>query len=488
MAFGASVFGSFHFDDFSLFSDPAVISRSGWLQVWEPLRTRPLTYLTFWANYQAGGRNPIGYHLVNLLLHLGCVWVSFGALRRLMPTKAAFIAAGIFAVHPIQSEAVNYVFARSTLLMTFFCIVALWFWTRGRHWTAVSWFALALLSKEECVAFPFFLFLLYLSISRNSRELKPITAMVLLAVAAGVRVLFAIAVTPGAAAGARSTVPAWTYLGAQGRVIFRYLGLVVWPTGFSVDPDVDAIPDWWAWIALIALLVLSAKHFTKARAGFWFIAGFLLLLPSSSVFTASDLAADRRMYLPMLAFSAAVAVLVQTWNTGVLATVCLALASVSLLRTHVWRDEVSLWTDAVERAPQKVRPRIHLARALPPQEALEQLEAANRLDPNDPLVAQELGRVYIALKQPDKALSEFGRELALSPNDPFALTNRGVALLLLQQVDAARQDFARALQMNPCLFQARLNAMRTGATLPPANGCKFSDEERSALAAIPALR
>lgn len=472
MAFGASVFGSFHFDDYSLFSDPVVTSPSGWLHVWEPLRTRPLTYSTFWLNYQLGGRDPIGYHLVNLLLHLACVWMLFGALRPLMPAKAAFIAAGIFAVHPIQSEAVNYVFARSTLLMTFFCIVALWFWTRGRHWTAVLWFALALLSKEECVAFPLFLFLLYLSISRNSRELKPILAMILLAVAAGLRVLFAIAVTPGAAAGVRSNVPTWTYLGAQGGVIWRYVSLVVWPTGFSVDPDVDAVPDWWAWLALIALLVLSAKYASRARAGFWFIAGFVLLLPSSSFFSASDLAADRRMYLPMVAFAAAVGLLVQTWNTGVLATVCLALASVSLVRTHVWSEEVSLWTDAVDKAPQKVRPRIHLARALQPQQALEQLTVANQLEPNSPLVAQELGRVYLEMNQPEKALSEFGRELAIAPNDPLALTNRGVALMLLHQTDAAKQDFARALQIDPCLNEARSNAQRTGVPVPPANGCK----------------
>jgi hypothetical protein len=458
-----------------------VTSSSGWWQVWELVRTRPLTYLTFWANYQVGGHDPIGYHVVNLLLHLASVWLLFSALNRLMPIKAAFIAAGIFAVHPIQSEAVNYVFARSTLLMTFFCIVSLWLWVRGRHWPAVAAFALALLSKEECVAFPVFLFLLYLSISRNSRELAPIGVMCLCAVAAGLRVMFAIAVTPGAAAGIRSTVPTWTYLGAQGGVIWRYLGLLFWPTNLSVDPDVDLIADWWAWLALVLLVVLASKYFTRARAGFWFIAGLALLLPSSSVFTASDVAADRRMYLPMIAFAAAVAVLVQTWNTGVLATACLALASISLVRTHVWSDEVSLWADAVEKAPEKIRPRIQLARALHGEAALEHLNVANRLSPDDPFVAQELGRVYVEMNQPAKALGEFGRELALAPNDPQALTNRGVALMLMNQRDAAKQDFARALQINPCLYEARLNASRTGVPVPPANGCKFSDEQRSAL-------
>ena len=273
----------------------------------------------------------------------------------------------------------------------------------------------------------------------------------------------------------------FTYLGAQGGAIWRYLELVVWPTGLSVDPGVDAAPDWWAWLALMLLVVRAGKYFTRARAGFWFIAGLVLLLPSSSVFAASDVAADRRMYLPMMAFAAAIALLVQTWNTGVLATACLALASISLVRTHVWSDEVSLWTDAIEKAPQKVRPRIQLARALRGPAALEVLKAANQLAPNDRLVAQELGRVYVEMSQPAKALGEFGRELALAPNDPQALTNRGVALMLLSQTDAAKQDFARALQIDPCLYEARLNASRTGVPLPPAAACKFSDEQRAAL-------
>ena len=53
-AFGASLLSGFHFDDYAIFSDPALTSPDGWLRVWGPGQTRPLTYLTFWLNYQAG--------------------------------------------------------------------------------------------------------------------------------------------------------------------------------------------------------------------------------------------------------------------------------------------------------------------------------------------------------------------------------------------------------------------------------------------------
>src|ERR1044071_8435136 len=116
VAFGASLGSPFHFDDYAIFADPALTAENGILGVWSLRQTRPLAYLTFWLNYQAGGQDPLGYHLLNLALHLGAVMLAYECLRRLLPEKAALAAAALFAVHPIQAEAVNYVWARSSVL------------------------------------------------------------------------------------------------------------------------------------------------------------------------------------------------------------------------------------------------------------------------------------------------------------------------------------------------------------------------------------
>src|SRR5829696_1636593 len=116
-SYGIGLFGVFVLDDYAIFSDPVLTSPSGWWEGWRIDQTRPLTYFTFWLNYQIGGTEAIGYHAVNLCLHLCAVWLAFEALKGLLPVSAAWIAAAIFATHPLQSEAVNYVFARSTLLM-----------------------------------------------------------------------------------------------------------------------------------------------------------------------------------------------------------------------------------------------------------------------------------------------------------------------------------------------------------------------------------
>src|SRR6516162_2432087 len=148
VAFGASLGSGFHFDDYAIFSDPALQSARGWIEVWAPRQTRPLTYFSFWLNRVIGAGDPLGYHLFNLLLHLGAVLLAWECLRRLLPERTAWIAAALFAIAPIQSEAVNYIWARSILLATLLCLAALREWIAGRAWIALVWFALALLAKE----------------------------------------------------------------------------------------------------------------------------------------------------------------------------------------------------------------------------------------------------------------------------------------------------------------------------------------------------
>jgi len=449
LAFGASLGSSFHFDDYAIFSDHALTSASGWLDVWSLRQTRPLTYLTFWLNYQVGGQDAIGYHLVNLAIHLAAVLLLYECLLKLLPARAALIAAAIFAVHPIQAEAVDYVWARSISLAALFCLASLYAWIEDRPWLAVVCFAAALLAKEECAAFPLALLLL------DRKRLAPIAAMMTLSLVAAARVVYALEVTPGAAAGLNAGISPWHYFLAQGPAIWRYLRLLIVPYGFTVDPDM-AVPP--MWLGLAAWAAIGALVWVAWRYSRWALIGLVLLIPSSTIFPAADLAVDRRMYLPMLGFAAAAGVLFDRIKPGVVsAAVAVGLTLVSVERTQVWMTEESLWREAVERAPAKIRPRIQLARALPAARALEVLSKARDLAPHDPAVATEIGKTLLSEGQPEAALPEFGRALALDPRDARNFNNRGVALEALGQTEAARADFEHALSMDPSLAEARAN-------------------------------
>jgi tetratricopeptide (TPR) repeat protein len=478
-AFGASLLSGFHFDDYAIFSDRVLTSPSGWMAVAALRQTRPLTYLTLWLNWMAGGSDPLGYHVLNLALHLGAVLLAYACFRRLLGERAALAAAAIFAVHPLQAEAVDYVWGRAIVLAGLLCLASLAAWLDGKRWLAVAWFAAALLAKEECAAFP----LAVLLLDRAGAPPKtpgtspaagrkawphalPLSAMLLLALAAGARVVWATAATPGALAGLRAGVSPWKYFLAQGPVILRYLRMLVIPYGFTVDPDIP-IPAVWAgllaWAAVAALAVWAWRE-RKRGWPVWLLAGLLLLAPSSSVFPAADLAADRRMYLPLIGFAAAAGLLLtRVRGAALAATVAAALTIVGFTRTLVWMNDASLWREAVRRAPHKARPKIQLSRAVRAGEALELLSAARVDAPYDPAIPAEIGKVLLQEHQVDAALDELGRAVALDPKNAQNFNNRGVAFGLLGLPEAARTDFLRALELDPGLTEARENLQK----LPP---------------------
>jgi len=439
--------GVFVFDDYSLLAQPPA-----WADFLRLEQTRPLTYLSFLLNHWVGG-----WHLFNLAGHLLCVWLLDRIARRVLPIDLAWVAPFLFAVHPLLSEPIHYVFARSSLLATLFCLAALDAWTRERRWEAVVWFVPALLAKEECVAFPLALALL-------RPAWGPVGAMLALSLAAGLRVLYATKVVVGAGSGFDAGISPGQYFLAQGTVIWSYLLRCVVPFGLTLDPAAPSAGFEAGVLGWVLLTVVTAVALWRGHpAGRWFAVRVVLLLPSSSVLPAADLIAWRRMYLPMTAFCLAAAYGLPKRSQ---VAVVLVLASLSGARAIVWRSEAGLWREAMSAAPEKLRPRLQLARLASPAEALVILAAAEQIAPGDASIASLKGRAYLQQGDPARALGEFGKALAQRPDDPKAILNRGVALEALGQSEAAKADFIRALERDPCQAQARENLLRVGGTPP----------------------
>lgn len=484
-AFMPALWAPFYLDDFALLVDPWVTSASGAWRLWELTQTRPLSWLTFWANYQIGGEDPRGYHVVNWALHAVCVALVLRVLPQLIPAPAVAPAAVLFALHPIQTEAVTYVFARPTLLMTAFCLLALQAWSRGRHWQAVLWFVPALLSKEECVGFPVLLWLLGRRDGAVRRKQAAAVGMMLaLSLAAGMRVVYAIAMRPGSGAGADAGLSPLAYLAMQGWAVVRYLRLLVLPFGFAPESPLEltsGLRAWAGWL-LVAALALACRRHARAGQGVWLAGALALLAPSSSIFPAIDLSADRRVYLPLVALGAAVGIGIGRQGWRLAAPLALVLGALSFHQAHQWTNPQRFWEDAVRLAPGKVRPRIQLARTLPFAQALIVLDQAERIAPQDPAPVAEKGRIYLEQGDAARALEAFGRALALAPNDPRAMQNRGLALLQLGQWEAAVADFRRALDKDPCLFEARRNLAVAGVPSPPPANCRYTPQQERILA------
>jgi len=422
-AFGGSLLAGFHVDDYAIFSQPS----------WP----RPVTYFVDWLNYRVAGQEPLPYHAVNLLLHLGAILLAYECLLRLLPGAAAVFAAAIFAIHPLQAEAVNYVAARGVMIAALLSFAALLAWIDGHPWLAVAAFAAALLADEQCALFPLLLLL---------ADRKP-------------RLPLAAAFTLGIAAAARAHAGNYAFA----LVALRFLRLFLLPWGFTIAPDVREP----LWLAVTAAMAIAAAALWRARQGrsnrselTWLLAGLALLIPGFS----SNPAADPRAYLSLFAFAASAGLLlarIPARAPGIV--VAAVLAAVSVSRTYVWMSDERLWREAVRRAPGEVAPKIQLAKSVRAAEALELLNSARQQAPYNAEIPAEIGKVLLDEQQFNGALDELSRAVAMNPQNALAFNNRGVALAALGQTPAAAADFEHALALDPHLAEARENLKRLGA-------------------------
>jgi tetratricopeptide (TPR) repeat protein len=474
VAYTNSLESSFHFDDFAIFTTPQVVSPGfGW-SLFRLAITRPLTYLTFHWNYLAGGQNPGAYHFVNLLLHAANSVLLLAIARRYLTPIAAFSVAAIFALHPLQTESVTYVFSRSTLLSTHLALWVLWFHGRGRYLAATVLFALSLLAKEETIALPAFLLLLDLMEPRRP-NIPYFAALAALAALAAARLFYAIRVTPiDPVAVAVPGISPFHYLLTQTRVLWIYLRLAIAPIGLNLDHDValstSLLSPWTTLPATLALILLAAALIwmawkKRSKGALWALGFFVLISPGSSVVVQKDLMFEHRTYLPLIALAIALGFLLERLPRGALTVAMLvllpAMAIATIARNVVWHDEKSLWTDAASKSPNKGRPWLGLANIYwnDPAKAQPYLLKGLAVDPANGQLHTGYGIVLLSLDRPDEALAQFQRAIALSRESADRWNNIGAAYFKLNDLDRSLRSFNRALQFDPCNYNARRNLM-----------------------------
>jgi len=492
---------AFHFDDmYHLVENPAL---QGFRRLPELLRywpTRALAFFTFALNRQLHGLWLPGYHLVNLLLHLAAALLVRQlallalAAPRLAGTPAArhraavgLFAGLIFVSHPVQTQAVTYIYQRSTLLAAALYLLALVLYLRWRldpagrragacYLGALAAGLLAMFSKEIAFTLPLALLLAELCFFEAGwrrlpwRRLAPFLALLVVVpltlwLGRPPTVEDIDRLTSGA------TPLAWRhYLYTQARVLLTYLRLLVLPVRQVLDYDYPVVRRALApaalsgWSALLLMLLAAGGLFRRERLPAFAILFFLLALSvESSFIPLQDVIFEHRLYLPMAGFALLLPALffrlagkrpagLRT-AAGFLLLVCLVFGGLAFARNRVWRTELSLWSDNVARAPNKARPRVFLGLAYKHlnqlDRALEQLELAIKLEPRNYYAYCNRGLVYHQLGRHDLALADLSRALEKNPKDPPTLAWRGMVYLDQGALDSALADLDRAAALAP---------------------------------------
>jgi len=443
--------GAFVSDDISeIAENPAIRTVwPPWVPMMEgtPMPHRPLPYYTFAVNYAANGLDPRGYHAVNLAIHLvnGWLvwWVGREILRRLGAGDAAggvaCAAATLWLVHPLCTQAVDYIYQRIEALAATAILGTVACFLRGSaspwpaKWLAVSVAASAagMLCKEHVAAAPVAVLLIdWLAVHWRREAAWEALARAIRARPAYYAALFStplLAVVLVALQRERYTdfkqplAGPMLYAANQPLVIGEYLARACWPARLCIDwyrlPITNPFLLAPGIVAQLAAIGLAAWGVTHSRGLTLAILLFLALLaPTSSFLPVNDLMVEHRMYLPLAVLCVAVCagahmILARhlpderRWQAGVgtTAVVALALAATTWNRCHAYRSRIVMWADVVTKAPENPRGWQTLALELWQAGAL------------------------------DRALEAVDRSLAIVPQAPMSLATRKAILTELER-------------------------------------------------------
>ena len=467
-------------------------------------KNRPVANISFALNYYFHKYDVMGYHLVNILIHVmtGILLYFFTKTTLSLPPLRsryeshgwiAFFTALIWLVHPIQTQSVSYIVQRMNSMAAMFYILSFLLYVRARLADekrkkrvllagCILAGILALGSKEIAATLPFFILLYewYFFQDLNWTWLKRH-----LFIFAGVLVLLAIV--------------AFVYLGAsplerilesyntrdftlaqrvltQFRVVIFYISLLIFPYPSRLNLDhhfpvshslLDPLTTILSIGVVIGLIGVACHMAKRNRVLSFCILWFLgnLLIESSVI--GLELVFEHRNYLPSMLVSLMAVTLAHRhtrakWlGFGVTCAVVMVFSFWAHERNTVWSDDVTLWRDSVNKSPQKARPHYSLAHALERQgrreEAISHNEEALRIKPDYAKAHYNLANALVRQGRLEEAISHYEEALRIRPGFAKANNNLGVALARQGDLKEAIRHFSEALRIKPDFAEARQN-------------------------------
>jgi protein O-mannosyl-transferase len=473
----------FHYDDFhsivdnphirqlqnipSFFVDPTTFSHNAESAMW-----RPLLLSSFALNYAISAYQVWSYHLVTLLFHLGCAGLVYGLGRRLLGAELpALLAAALFAIHPINSESVNYISSRSEVMAVFFVLSGLWFYARmparSYMWVWVgAAFGAGLMSKSIVIILPALLLMWGAIFRRDLRAEKALWGGLLAIAICYVLVVWKFL----AKATVQSPVrPYGEQLWTQIKALVFYLKMMVWPSAQSIDHQfllssspLDPIAG--PALLFIASLLWAAFYWRRlSLLPLFCLVFFAIALAPASLVPLNVLVNEHRLYLPSVAFCWFVAYLWQRaqlrgvlWRRAALAVVPLVLGTLSLLtygRNIVWQDALSLWGDAASKAPLMARPHIYWGEALLAAEQWTEAERAFRIvvlrDPSFSAAYIRLSELYMRRGAVEEAVAILARGTQLPTANAALWGELAAAERAVGDWQKSMRAYRRAVELAP---------------------------------------
>jgi protein O-mannosyl-transferase len=456
---------------------------------------RPVVLLSLALNFAVSGLNVWSYHAFNIVIHILTALTLFGLVRRTLRASRfaesvhksamfiSFSVALLWALHPIQTQAVNYVIQRSESLMSLFYLLTIYTFVRGvqsdRFWKwglfSLMCCVLGMATKQVMVTAPIFVLVydrIFVTDSWRGIFRKRLVFYGGLFLSWITLILLHAQVDPSKVAASAGfgldSISPFEYALSQAGVILHYLKLSFWPTSLCFDyvwpvttELIEALPSL---LVLVGILIFSvALLFRRSALGFLGFSFFLMLAPTSSIMPIADLAVEHRLYLPLaplicLCVIALKKCLAPQSVSGVVFTVtlfmlALILGALTFQRNQVYASEMLLWQDTVLKRPLNPRAHSNLGQAFQGEgrngEAITHYKEALRLAPDFAKAHNNLGQALDLQGNLDEAIAHYEKALKINPDFAEAHNNLGAALADRGKLDEAIGHYEKAEAVKP---------------------------------------
>ncbi len=483
IAYIPSLSGAFIWNDSDYVTARALRSLRGlgliWTKVGATQQYYPLLHSFFWIQHRLWSDQPVGYHVVTVLLHAGAA-VLFGAVLRRLAAPGAWLAALLFALHPVHVESVAWITEQKNTLSLVFYLGAAYAYlgfdrTRGRgaYAAAFSLFVLSLLCKTVTVTLPAAL-LVVLWWKRGGltwrKDVLPLLPWLAIGAIAGVFSSWVERRYLGAQGG-DFTLPFADRLLVAGRAVWFYLGQILWPSDLNfiyVRWRVDAAV-WWQWLfplsaaaLLLFLWTLRGRSRAPFAAALFFVGSLFPVLGFVNLYGALySWVWDHWQYLPdlgplALAGAALSWACDRVWGRWAVSALIVVLGGLTWGHCAMFRDDETLFRSTLERNPGAWMAHTNLGILLAGrpgglQPAIDEFRTSLRYNPDSPNTHNSLGTALSAVPgHMDEAIEEYGEALRLMPKFPEAHINLGNALLGMPgRLPDAIAHYKAALSIDP---------------------------------------
>ena len=473
-------------DDDIYITPPHLRSARGLWRIWSELGSRPqynpLCHSVFWLQYRLWGDSMFGYHLVNIVLH-GIAAVMFAMILRRLEIPGAYLAAAIFALHPVHVESVAWITELKNALSAVFYLGAMLAYLRfdqTRRKTAYAiagvLFVLGMLSKTVTGTLPAALLVIFWwKRGRLSwkRDVLPLAPLFVLGLAGGLLTAWIERIGIEGAQREYGLTLIERCLVA-GRAVWFYLGKLFCPAELSFIYPRWKVSQavWWQYlfpIGAVLLLVALWSIRNRSRAPLAAMLFFIGTLFPAAGFVyfgwfQFSYVADHLQYLPSLGvislFAAGLATLArrfEPWGRtafcSVAAAILISLAILTWLQSGIYANAVGFYRAALARNQECPKIHLNLGAVLAEQgeldEAASHYRQALRIDPNYLEAHNNLGIVLMNQGELDAAIDHYRQVLRIDPNLAEVHYNLGVAFGRQGKLGEAVRSYGRALALRP---------------------------------------